>query len=152
MAQLEIRDTFHTGLTVADLDSTLDFLCGGLGYELMSRAPRNPRNQSRVTGVPDAEVEVAYVRGHGHELEILEYKGPADRKTYEPRPCDAGHWHLCLVVNDIEAALEMAKKHGLGLGTREVITVDRGPNKGNEIFYADIPGGFTIEFTTRKNA
>ena len=151
MAELQLRGTFHTGLTVESLDNTLKFLCDGLGYKLLSRAPRNPKNQERVTGVPGADVEVAYVDGAGHQLEILEYKGPADRKVLNGRPCDAGHWHLCLIVNDIEAALELAKKHDLILGQREVITVDQGPNTGNQIFYADIPGGFTIEFTTRVN-
>ena len=151
MADLQLRGTFHTGLTVESLDKTLNFLCEGLGYTLLSRAPRDPKNQERVTGVPGVDVEVAYVEGAGHQLEILEYKGPADRKTLTARPCDAGHWHLCLIVNDIDAALELAKKYGLYLGQREVITVDRGPNTGNQIFYADIPGGFTIEFTTRVN-
>ena len=151
MAALELLGTFHTGLTVESLDNTLKFLCDGLGYKLISRAGRNPDNQRRVTGVVGAEVEVAYVEGGNYSLEILEYKGPADHTTYTPRPCDAGHWHLCLIVNDIHAAYALSEEHGLNMKDREIITVDQGPNKGNEIFYADIPGGFTIEFTTQMN-
>lgn len=153
MSDFTIRRTFHTGVCVADLDWTAAFLTEVLGYELIDRAPRDPRNQSFITGVPGAKVEIAYVQGHGHGLELLCYSGPDDRSHYKPRMVDVGHFHLCLVVDNVEAAVAASRRFDARITTLSPtpMEVDQGPNKGNKIQFIVLPDGMMIEFTTRVN-
>ena len=153
MASVKVKRVFHTGICVADLDWSVDFFCGVLGFELLDRAPRQPENQSFVTGCPGADVEIAYVQGPGHALELLCYSGPEDRRQYKPRMVDVGSVHLCLVVDDVEAAASACQAFDSGITTLSPrpLVVDAGPNKGNRIIFMQLPDGVTIEFTTRIN-
>ena len=103
-----ILRTNHTSFTVSDLDQTIGFFCDGLGFELLSRAPRDPKIIQQVTGVAGAEMEIAFVQGPGHRIELIQYLAPADRGRIESRPCDAGFAHLAYDVDDIDAAIATA--------------------------------------------
>lgn len=153
MPDFTVRRTFHTGICVADLDWSTAFFRDVLGYEIVNRAPRDPANQSFISGVPGANVEIAYVKGHGHGLELLCYSGPDDRKTYKHRMVDVGHFHLCLVVDDVEAVVAACKAYDDRITTLSPtpMVVDQGPNKGNTIQFVALPDGVTLEFTTRLN-
>lgn len=154
MANFQVLKTFHTGICVADLDFTVGFLCDVLGYELINRAPRDPKNTAFITNVPGADVEIAYVAGPGHNLELLCYGGPADRKAYRPRMVDSGHFHIALVVDDIEAAIadSLAYDERITTLSPTFMEVDQGPNAGNRIIFIVLPDGMMIEFTTQKQS
>jgi catechol 2,3-dioxygenase-like lactoylglutathione lyase family enzyme len=85
-----IKRTFHTGFCVGDLDWTIGFFQQVLGFTLVDKAPRDPKNQSFITGVAGAQVMVAYMDCAGHSVELQDYSGPADRKEYRPRMVDQG--------------------------------------------------------------
>jgi hypothetical protein len=89
-----IKRTFHTGFCVGNLDWTIGFFQQMLGFKLIDKVPRDPRNQSFLTGVPDTQVMVAYMDCAGHSLELQDYSGPADRQEYRPRMVDMGHFHI----------------------------------------------------------
>ena len=95
--------TNHTSFTVSDLDQTIGFFCDGLGFDLLSRAPRDPKIIQQVTGVAGAEMEIAFVQGPGHRIELIQYLAPAERGRIESRPCDVGFAHLAYDVDDIDA-------------------------------------------------
>jgi catechol 2,3-dioxygenase-like lactoylglutathione lyase family enzyme len=154
MSKVNVKRVFHTGICVEDLDWSVGYFCGVLGFELMDRSPREPKNQSFVTGCPGAEVEIAYVKGPDHRLELLCYSAPDDRKTYTPRMIDVGSVHLCLVVDDVMQAAAASQAYDKRITTLspEPLTVDNGPNKGNQIIFVKLPDGCMIEFTTRKNS
>lgn len=153
MADYTVKRTFHTGLTVADLDWTIGFFQQVLGFELMDKAPRDPKNQSFITGVPGAEVMIAYMQCPGHQLEIFQYSGPEGRATHRPRMVDVGHYHVSFVVDDVEAVVAACKSHDSRIRalSETPLVVDQGPNKGNSIQFVVLPDGVHIEFTTRIN-
>ena len=90
----QIFRTNHTSFTVSDLDKTIGFFCDALGFDLLSRAPRDAKVVQQITGVPGADMEVAFVQGPGHRIELIHYLAPADRGRVDSRPCDAGVAHL----------------------------------------------------------
>jgi catechol 2,3-dioxygenase-like lactoylglutathione lyase family enzyme len=90
MADFKVLATNHTSFTVSDLDRSIAFFRDCLGFELLSKAPRDPGTVERITGVADADIMVAYVQGPGHRLELIEYLAPADRGRLVPRPCRGG--------------------------------------------------------------
>ena len=152
MAKFEVLKTFHTGICVADLDFSVGFFCDVMGYELLNRAPRDPNNTAFITNVPGADVEIAYVAGPGHNLELLCYSGPVDRKTYKARMVDVGHFHLCVVIDDIEAAIADILAYDSRITTLSptYMEVDQGPNAGNKIIFVVLPDGMMIELTTQQ--
>jgi len=151
MPSFNILATNHTSFTVSDLDRTLAFFRDGLGFEVTSRAPRDPVLIQAITGVADATLDIAYVRGPGHSLELIQYNSPADRGKVESRPCDTGFAHVAYDVDDIDAAIATSASFEVKpIG--EVTTIDKGPNKGSRVCYLRDPDGITIEFIEKANA
>lgn len=137
--------TNHTSFTVSDLDATVAFFCEALGFELLSKAPRDPATIERVTGVAGADLMIAFVQGPGHRIELIQYLAPADKKRIDSRPCDTGFAHIAFDVDDVDAAIAAAAPHGFKpLGAP--LTIDKGPNTGNRVVYTRNADGITVEF------
>lgn len=145
MAGFKILSTNHTSFTVSDLDRSVAFFHHALGFEVTSKAPRDPKAIQQITGVDGAEVMIAYVRAPGHSIELVQYLNPDDRGNLRPRPCDVGFAHVAFDVDDVDAALAAAEPHGVR-PIAPPLTVDAGPNAGKRVVYARDPDGITIEF------
>jgi len=135
----------HTSFTVSSLDRSVAFFTGCLGFELVSRAPRDPTIVEKVTGVEGADMEIAFVRGPGQVVELIEYKAPAGRGRVDARPCDAGFAHLALDVDDVDAAVAAAALYGVK-AINAPLAIDQGPNKGKKVVYVRDWDGVTLEF------
>ena len=145
MAKVGVVGTNHTSFTVKDLDRAISLFVDGLGYELLSRAPRDPVAIERITGVDGGDVTIAFVQGPTHRVELVEYHAPKARGHATPRACDAGFSHLALDIDDMDAAVAMAGAHGLEpMG--EVYVIDQGPNAGRRVAYFRDDNGLTLEF------
>ena len=130
-----IRGTNHSSFTVSDVQRSLAFFRDVIGLELILLAPRDPALIERVVGVPGAEVLIAYLGGHGHTIEPIEYTAPAGRDHVRPHPCDVG---------DLDAALEACAAHGV-IPIAAPTSVDKGPNAGLRVSYLRDPDGVTIK-------
>jgi len=135
----------HTSFTVSSLDRSVAFFTGCLGFQLVSRAPRDPTIVEKVTGVEGADMEIAFVRGPGQVVELIEYKAPAGRGRVDARPCDAGFAHLALDVDDVDAAVAAAALYGVK-AINAPLAIDQGPNKGKKVVYVRDWDGVTLEF------
>ena len=135
----------HTSFTVADLDATIALFTEGLGFTLVSRGPRDPGLISRMTGIAGAEIEIAFVALGRQRIELIAYRAPADRGHVRPRLCDVGAAHVGLDVDDVDAAVAIAARHGFRLAG-EIIAIDAGPNKGRRVCYVRGGDGTTVEF------
>jgi catechol 2,3-dioxygenase-like lactoylglutathione lyase family enzyme len=145
MASFKVLNTNHTSFTVSNLERTVAFFRDALNFEVVSQAPRDPKIISQVTGIEGAHVMIAYVRGPGHYLELIEYLGPEDRSRVVPRPCDVGFAHVAFDVDDIDAAIAAAGGHEIR-PISDPATIDKGPNAGGKVAYLRDPDGITIEF------
>jgi catechol 2,3-dioxygenase-like lactoylglutathione lyase family enzyme len=74
---------WHVGLTVTDLDEAIRFYRDLLGFELAARRFVDPLLAPALSGIPDAEIEIAFLdlpgaehRGGGHDLELVQYHRP----------------------------------------------------------------------------
>jgi catechol 2,3-dioxygenase-like lactoylglutathione lyase family enzyme len=149
LAGFKLHGFNHTSFTVASLDRAIAFFGDFLGFELLSRAPRGQAQIERMTAIAGADVEIAFVRGPGHTIELVEYKAPADRTASSMRLCDAGAAHIAFDVDNVQAAVAGAGAHGFRpIG--EIIVIDAGPNRGREVVYLKGPDGFVVEFIGEK--
>jgi catechol 2,3-dioxygenase-like lactoylglutathione lyase family enzyme len=135
----------HTGFTVSNLERSLAFWRGVLGFELSHRAHHTGDLASEVTGVTGAEISLAVLKGYGHRIELLEYLVPADQKNHvDLRPCDLGHVHVALIVDDLDVVLERIAQAGWSAAGKPQ-TLKTGPNAGKRVVYVRDPDGTTIE-------
>ena len=141
----KITGTNHTSFTVSDLERALGLFRDGLGFEVTSKAPRDVRLTEKITGIPGADLMIAFVRAPGHSIELIEYKAPAEKGRVNARPCDAGFAHIAFNVDDVDAVLAAVQPHGVQ-PISPPVTIDQGPNKGRRVVYTRDPDGITIEF------
>src|SRR6266516_3074438 len=93
----------HTGITVSNLERSLAFWRDVLGLELSHTAHQTGELAKEITGVTGAEIKLAVLKTPGgHKIELLEYLAPLDRKRTDVRPCDVGHVHVALLVDDLD--------------------------------------------------
>lgn len=145
MTGFTILRTNHTGIIVSDLDRSIAFFRDALGFEVTSRAPRDPAIIRAITGVEGADVETAYIRGPDHSLELIQYLAPADKGRVSARQCDTGLFHIAFDVDNMDAAVERAREFDLR-PVGQITAIDQGPNAGSRICYLQDWDGATIEF------
>ena len=137
----------HTGITVKNLEQSLAFWRDVLGFEYSHSAKQSGEMAEQITGVKGAELKLAVVKsGSGHKIELLEYIAPADRKkNFDVRPCDVGHIHVALTVENLDALLGTIAASGWKSAGKPQ-TLETGPNAGKRVIYVRDPDGTTIEF------
>lgn len=146
-SQFRIVATDHTGITVSNLESSLVFWRDVLGFEFSHSAHQKGEMAEQVTGVKGAEIKLAVVKTPGgHKIELLEYLAPSNRKkNVDLRPCDVGHVHVALTVQNLEPLLQKIAASGWKTAGKPQ-TLTKGPNAGKRVIYVHDPDGTTIEF------
>jgi catechol 2,3-dioxygenase-like lactoylglutathione lyase family enzyme len=136
----------HTGITVSNLERSLAFWRDVLSFELSHTAHQTGELAREITGVVGAEIKLAVLKAPGgHKIELLEYLAPPDRKHADVRPCDVGHVHVALLVDDLGAVLGKIAGSGWKAAGKPQ-TLKTGPNAGKRVVYVREPDGTTIEF------
>jgi catechol 2,3-dioxygenase-like lactoylglutathione lyase family enzyme len=142
----------HTGISVSNLERSLAFWRDVLGFELSHTAHQTGELAKEITGVTGAEIKLAVLKAPGgHKIELLEYLAPPNRKHADVRPCDVGHVHVALLVNDLEAVLERIAASGWKAAGKPQL-LKSGPNAGKRVVYVCDPDGTTIEFMQRPSS
>lgn len=143
-----LRGIDHVGLTVPDLDAATAFFVDVLGAELIydgGEIRDDPETMRVRLGVdPAAWCRYRFLRlGTGLNLELFEYVAPEQRR--EP-PCnsDPGGHHLCLYVDDIDAAVAHLCRHDVRV-MGEPETIADGPSAGSIWVYFLAPWGLQLE-------
>ena len=135
----------HVGLTVSDMDQSIEFYSRLLGEQPMFRETWDDIEYvGRVVGYPGVSLEGAFFRlPGGAMLELLEYHHPepqrVDMETY-----NIGNAHLCLVTSDMKADFERMAGHA-SFRSDEPVRVPWGPYKGGALAYLRDPDGISIE-------
>ena len=146
MAGFKVLATNHTSFTVSDLDRTIAFFRDALGFEVTSKESRDPAVLSQITGIEGTQMLIAYVRGPGHSLELIQYLGPEHgRGRVRSLPCDVGFAHVAYDVDDIDAAIAAAARHEV-IPIGQIAIINAGPNAGGRVAYLRDADGVTIEF------
>jgi catechol 2,3-dioxygenase-like lactoylglutathione lyase family enzyme len=137
----------HTGITVSNLERSLEFWQNIVGFKFSHRAHQTGEMASEITGVAGAEIKLAVVKAPGgHRIELLEYLAPRDRKQHvDLRPCDVGSVHVALSVDNLDAVLQKIAASGWKAAGKPQ-TLKSGPNAGKRVIYVRDLDGTTIEF------
>ena len=140
-----ITAVHHVSFTVSDMEQSLDFYRGALGFEVLNDRTVEGSFAETVTTLKGVRMRIVHLSGYGQGRERIQYLAAAGQPE-APRTCDTGSAHLCYVVDDIDA--EIARLSALGVRfLSKVMMVEGGPNAGNRMVYFLDPDGIPMEFT-----
>ena len=147
-----LRGVDHIGITVPDLEQARTFLVEVLGCEYMySLGPfrHDDSDWMRVhLGVhPRAVMEQLHFFRCGEQaiFEVFQYAAP-EQRTEQPRNSDVGGHHVAFYVDDLDAAVEHLRSHGVELYGDP--TASRGPSEGQRWIYFTSPWGMFFELVS----
>ena len=98
----------HIAIAVRDLDQALEFYRDGLGLEVTERR-----------SVPQEGVEIAFLPAGEGEIELIEPLNDESGVARFLEKRGEGLHHICLIVEDIEAAVGQLKEAGGRMLSRE---------------------------------
>jgi len=126
----------NVGIAVRDLDAAIAFFTD-LGLTLVGRDEVSGSWTDTAVGIDGNHAKIAMLNtpdGHG-QLELFEYLDGLEIETEPTRPNEIGMHRIAFSVDDIDAALEIAARHGCyplrGVATYEDVyklTYVRGPS------------------------
>ena len=145
---LKSRVVDHVGLTVPDLEEAVALFTDLFGATELYRFARadDPRLMTQDIGVhPEAALSAAMLRlTDGLRVELFQWRAPG-QVTAMPQPSDIGGHHLCLVVDDLDAAVAELRGRpdvrGYGNGGKQTV----GPRAGGRWIYFRTNWGLQIE-------
>jgi lactoylglutathione lyase len=117
----------HTRIRVSDLDRSIKWYCGLLGFRVFQRMAKSPAGN-----------EIVHLELPGNE-HMLELTYSADYKLAVPEDL----MHICIGVDDISVFCEGLEKQGLEIwpdGWRNVFS-----NGGMKMAFITDPDGYEVE-------
>ncbi len=135
----------HIGITVVDLDRSARFWERLLGTPSRHRRVLDGPQLGVMVGYPGIRIDSCWLDlPGGAELELLQYLDRADG-PYDPGTAHPGNVHVCLRVDDMDAARGHAVACGAVAVSAAPIDVSAGPKAGSRLAYLRGPDGVTIE-------
>jgi catechol 2,3-dioxygenase-like lactoylglutathione lyase family enzyme len=136
------------GMTVSDLERSVAFYTGVLGFEKLSEQELDGECEERLRGVFGARVRVARLRLGSEVIELAEYLAPRGRPVpADMRSNDAWFQHIAIVVSNMDRAYQHLRKHKVQhASTGPQRLPDWNPNAGGiQAFYFRDPDGHHLE-------
>lgn len=137
------------GMTVADLDRSVEFYSRVLGFARESEVEVAGPAYEHLQGLFGLRMRVARLRLGEERIELTEYLAPS---TGRPIPADSrsqDHWfqHIAIVVSDMDAAYRRLREHRVRHASSGPQRLpDWNPNAGGiQAFYFKDPDGHVLE-------
>jgi len=138
---MKITGVNHYNFTVQDLDKSIEFYTKILGLELLDSSTREPKFAQKAIGLSGISIRVAYFKGNGFRIEVIEYKNP--EKTFLRSGDEITYGHLCLNVLGL---LEFYENYKDKINfVNEPLRIPGGPNNNRYMVYFFDPDGNKIE-------
>jgi catechol 2,3-dioxygenase-like lactoylglutathione lyase family enzyme len=141
-----ITGVHHKGITVSNLDRSIEFYRQVLGLELVTApsAVFSGEDLSKGVGVPGTSLKLALLKAGEATLELLQYVAP-ESPIATPLPQNAlGAQHVAFLVGDVDAAVKELEAKGVTFFT-PVNVVDDGLLAGWRWVYFSDPDGIALE-------
>jgi catechol 2,3-dioxygenase-like lactoylglutathione lyase family enzyme len=140
-----IGDVHHVGITVRDLEESLQWYEHVFDVQREFVVHSTGSQLARAVGVPDADLRFAFLRLGSCVVELLHYDNDRD-DAFHRSNADVGSAHICIEVPDLRARYEDLKAKGVEFFT-EPLHIDEGPLAGSWFVYFKDPNGVTLELS-----
>lgn len=123
-----LKEMHHTGLSVTDMDRSLELYRDVLGMTVEWDITIEDRPEfGTVIGLPGVRERIAMLRLNNCRVELFQFFEPKGKKI-ERRQCDIGYMHVAFVVDELEDICSKLEEMGIefyseaeDLGTVRVI-------------------------------
>jgi len=136
------------GLTVSDLDRSVDFYTRVLRFEKVSEFETEGEAVEHLSGVFGAHTRVARLRLGSEHLELTEYLAPHGRPApIDARSNDRSFQHVAIIVSDMPRAYQVLRQHKVQhVSSSPQRLPDWNKNAGGiQAFYFRDPDGHPLE-------
>lgn len=132
----------HVGLVVANLEKSLDFWCGALGFVIQKRMEESGPHIDAMMGLQKVQVTTVKLSApDGKVLELLYFKSHPDKSKWIGTPYSTGLTHIALNVEDIDQAMRNLKKAGVAFPPEP----QRSPDGSVKVIYGTGHEGILLE-------
>jgi len=104
-----IDGAHHYGITVSDLDRSIEFYRDTLGLDVAMTDRLEGEEISKQVGIDGTVLRIAHLDVEGCLLELLEYEEPGSDEPRDISNNDVGAAHFCIAVDDLEAVYDGLK-------------------------------------------
>jgi catechol 2,3-dioxygenase-like lactoylglutathione lyase family enzyme len=105
----------HVALSVSDMQRSLDFYCGILGFEVMRTINSDSGSDlGTITRMPNCRAQIVHLKSGDFMLELFEYAEPRGKPIPESRrQADHGLNHIGLHSTDVQRDYRELKERGI---------------------------------------
>lgn len=101
----------HVGITVQDLNKTLNFFIKVLGFKIKKRMNEKGEYINAMLGLKKVQVTTVKIQApDGGMIELLKFKNYKDKNKWNGKIFSTGPTHIALTVKNIEKAYSKLKK------------------------------------------
>jgi catechol 2,3-dioxygenase-like lactoylglutathione lyase family enzyme/glycerol uptake facilitator-like aquaporin len=143
-----VEEVGPVGLTVADLDRSVEFYTGVLGFEASGEVELAGEEVERLQGVFGLRARVARLRLGDETIELTDYLAPEGRPLpQDSRSHDRWFQHVAIIVADMPRAYRHLRAHDVRHASPGPQRLpDWNPHAGGiEAFYFKDPDGHALE-------
>lgn len=143
----KVENVHHIGITVSDMRQSFDWYTKMFGIEPGPVNHNEGPSLEAGVQVPNASLDYSMIEIGNVRIEFLEYLKPRGN-TFTLRNCDVGATHICLQVDDMDAAYETLVSRGATFNAPpEELT--EGSMAGSKWAYLRDPDGIQLELWQR---
>jgi catechol 2,3-dioxygenase-like lactoylglutathione lyase family enzyme len=139
-----IRRCSHVGLTVSDLQRSMDFYRGVIGMEEEYISNLTSDAFDQLIGLQGASIKFCYLRMSDLRLQLIQYVRGGDEIALSLRHNKVGSPHICFWVDDVEKTFAEIRQRCSANIISDLITLTS-KDAGIRTFYVADPDGVPIE-------
>jgi len=133
----------HVGISVTDLERSIEFYRDRLGFQYLSRIHVAGEPSDTLLSLSGVDLHAAYLERDGLRIELLYYESPKSPAAERPRPMNEIGWtHLSLRVDDLAGLVAELRERGVRVVDTTRIDI---PAFGAAAVMIEDPDGVKIE-------
>src|SRR5262249_20066314 len=135
------------GITVSDLDRSVEFFSKVLSFEKVSEAELTGVDYERLQGVFGLRTRVARMKLDEESIELTEYLAPRGRPIPDSRSNDRWFQHIAIITSDMDRAYALLRQNKIQHASSGPQTLPEWNKNaaGIKAFYFKDPDGHSLE-------
>jgi catechol 2,3-dioxygenase-like lactoylglutathione lyase family enzyme len=141
-----LRNLQHVGITVSNLDRTLEFYRNTFGIEPLFRHAGKGPEIDKSLGLPDCEISTAFLDLGNARIELMQFHSSRGRTDNGRWVNDAAVPHICFEVENVEATYKDLSARGVDFVSSPIVLgKEHGPFAGLSYVYLRDPDGVALQ-------
>ena len=104
----------HVGLVVADLDKSIKFWCGTMGFSVLRQMEESGPHIDAIMGLNNVRVTTSKLSApDGSVLELLYFNSHPEKNQWEGTPFSTGFTHIAMTVQNLAETISRLSIDGV---------------------------------------